>query len=234
MSQQIADIQREQKPALQSERAYQALRSAILVGQYRPGEKLKIDLLQKNLELSSSPLREALNRLVSEGLVAADDRRGFRAAAVSGQDLTDLTVARIVCEPGALAAAIRRGNDIWEGNIVAAHHRLEWIEKRIAGSELTRSEDWTLRHKGFHMALISGCGSDRLLGTCSNLFDQAERYRRLSVKLRRKPRKISSEHRNLMQAALDRRVDEATDLLIQHITQTTENLLAHMSAQDGD
>jgi DNA-binding GntR family transcriptional regulator len=228
MSQHTADLR---KAVPLSEQAYQALRSAILAGQYRPGDKLKIDLLQESLTISSSPLREALNRLVAEGLVTSDDRRGFRASSVSEQDLLDLTAARVVCEPGALAAAIRHGNDVWESRIVAAHHRLEWAEKRIAESGMARNDDWTARHKDFHMALISECGSERLLGTCSNLFDQAERYRRLSVQLRRQPRDISAEHNDLMQAVLERRAEKATELLVCHITQTTDHLVAHMRAQ---
>lgn len=211
-----------------SEQAYRALRSAIMAGAYRPGDKLKMEALQDSLNFSSTPLREALNRLVVEGLVTADERRGFRAAALSESDLMDLTAARLICEPGALAVAVLRGDDEWESCVVAAHHRLEWIEKRIENKELAHNEDWTARHKDFHMALISGCRSDRLLSVCSNLFDQAERYRRASVQVRTRPRDISSEHRALMQAALDRDGTEAAQLLERHISLTTENLLKHM------
>ena len=228
MSQIVSSDSRRERDAPLSEQAYRALRSAIMAGAYRPGDKLKMEALQDSFSFSSTPLREALNRLVVEGLVTADERRGFRAAVLSESDLMDLTAARLVCEPGALAVSVLRGDDEWESRVVAAHHRLEWIEKRIANNELAHNEDWTARHKDFHMALIAGCRSERLLNVCSNLFDQAERYRRASVQVRTKPRDISSEHRALMQAALGREGPRAAQLLERHISLTTDNLLKHM------
>jgi DNA-binding GntR family transcriptional regulator len=218
------------KPTPLSERAYQALRSAVMTGGYAPGARLKIEVLQGEFGLSSSPLREALNRLVAEGLVTTDERRGFRAAGLSETDLLDLTAARVIAEPGALLASIKRGNDVWESHVVAAHHRLEWVERRVAANEMKRNEDWTARHKEFHMALISACGSDRLLATCSNLFDQAERYRRASANLPTPPRDISTEHRDLMKAALDRDVVNGPELLERHLTRTAEKIASFMHA----
>ena len=225
---------RQTRTAPLTEQAYQALRSAIMAGKLTPGGKLKIDTLQSSLGFSSTPLREALNRLVVEGLATSDERRGFRAAQLSEGDLLDLTAARVVCEVGAFATSIKQGTDEWESHIVAAHHRLEWIEKRIENKEQERNQDWTLRHKEFHMALISACGSDRLLTTCSGLFDQAERYRRTSVLVRPKPRNIAEEHSQLMHAALERDVDRASSLLETHITLTTNNLVEYMHATGGD
>ena len=66
-----------------SDRAYRRLRRQILDGLIPPEGKLKLDVLQRQLSLSSSPLREALNRLLAEGLVQSDDHRGFRASPMS-------------------------------------------------------------------------------------------------------------------------------------------------------
>ena len=74
-----------------SEMAYRALRTDILRGNIEPGSKLKIDELQQKYQYSSSPLREALNRLTAEQFVIADERRGFRAARTSVADLRDIT-----------------------------------------------------------------------------------------------------------------------------------------------
>ena len=147
----------ESKPPL-SEQAYQIIRDRILRGTTVAGEKLKIDVLQRDLEISSSPLREALNRLVAENLVVADERRGFRAAPVTVGDLMDLTAMRVVVEPGALVASMKAGSDAWESQVVAAFYRLDRIERRIAAGQMSRDDEWTARHKEFHIALISACG----------------------------------------------------------------------------
>jgi DNA-binding GntR family transcriptional regulator len=206
-----------------SEQAYQIIRERILRGTTVAGEKLKIDVLQRDLEISSSPLREALNRLVAENLVIADERRGFRAAPVTVGDLTDLTAMRVVVEPGALVASMKAGSDAWESQVVAAFYRLDRIERRVAAGQMSRDDEWTSRHKEFHLSLISACGSDRLVALCSRLFDQSERYRRLSASFRQKPRNTASEHKKLMEAALSRDPDAAS-LLRKHIELTAKHV----------
>ncbi|MFN3348878.1 GntR family transcriptional regulator [Pseudorhodoplanes sp.] len=225
------NISQDVKPPL-TEHAYRLLRDRILRKSLVGGEKLKLDELQREYRLSSSPLREALNRLVAENLVIADDRRGFRAAPTTIEDLEDLTSIRIIVEPGALAASMRLGSDDWEARVVAAYHRLDLIERRIAAGELQRDDDWTERHKAFHISLASACGSGRLVELCSKLFDQSERYRRLSASLRRKPRNTIGEHTKLMEAALAR--DEAAPVLLrEHIERTTAHVAPALRGAAG-
>lgn len=206
-----------------SEQAYQIIRGRILRGVTAAGEKLKIDDLQRDLEISSSPLREALNRLAAENLVIADERRGFRAAPVTTADLMDLTAMRCVVEPGALAASMKSGSDAWESQVVAAFYRLDRVEHRIVAGKMSRDDEWTARHKEFHISLISACGSERLTALCSKLFDQSERYRRLSASLRQKSRNTASEHKKLMEAALARNPN-APSLLRRHIELTAKHV----------
>lgn len=208
-----------------SEQAFRILRQQILRGDIAPGEKLRIDVLQKEYSFSSSPLREALNRLVAEGLVTADDHRGFRAASMSPADLHDITSFRLVAEPAALAQSIAAGNDEWEGRVVSAHHQLERIEEKIAREEAHWNDEWTQRHKAFHMALVSAASSVRLIAMCSSLFDQAERYRRFSARNRLKPRNTQDEHRRLREAAVGRQAELAVALLKEHLTLTTRNVV---------
>jgi DNA-binding GntR family transcriptional regulator len=211
-----------------SDKAYHLLRHKILRGEIPPEGKLKMETLQREHALSSSPLREALNRLLAEGLVQSDDHRGFRAAPMSAPDLRDITDFRLMIEPVALEESIRRGTDEWEAGIIGAFHRLERTESRLAAAERATSEEWTERHKGFHMALIARCPSSRMTATCSGLFDLSERYRRFSATHRKEPRDTTGEHRQLMDAALARDVPGARDLLRSHITRTAENVIANL------
>jgi len=216
----------ERSPITLSEKAFRILRQQILNGDIPPGEKLRIEVLQREHALSSSPLREALNRLVAERLVIADDHRGFRAAPMSLADLNDITSFRLVVEPAALSQSIANGSDEWEARVVAAFHRLERVRERIARGEMPFNAEWTGRHKEFHMALISGAASERLLVTCSNLFDVSERYRRFSAMNRTQVRDTSSEHRRLMETALSRQAELSAALLREHITLTAQSTLA--------
>jgi GntR family carbon starvation induced transcriptional regulator len=214
-----------------SERAYGQLRAQILTGELQPGQKLTLQLLQHKFSLSSSPLREALNRLTSDGLVLTDGRRGFRAAPISIADIEDITFLRLVLESAGLEQSIDQGKDDWEARIVAAFYRLELIESRVDFGRAARDDSWTERHREFHLALISACQSPRLLASCASLFDQSERYRRLSPKLRKERRDTLEEHKRLMQLVLKRQKAAAVAMLRDHYCKTTENLVREFSQQ---
>ena len=84
------------------DQAFQRLRKDVLTGTYAAGAKLKVEELQAAYGFSSSPLREALSRLSQEGLVRADERRGFRVAALTPEDLEDITRMRLMLDVPAL------------------------------------------------------------------------------------------------------------------------------------
>ena len=213
-----------------AEQAFRLLRGRILHCEIEPGEKLKIEGLQREHGFSSSPLREALNRLVQEGLVKADERRGFRAAPVTVADLRDVTRLRLLVDGEALRDAMKQGGDAWEAQAVAAFHRLEKVEGRVAGSgPLSLNADWSLLHRQFHAALIAACTSPKLLELRASLFDQAERYRRLSMRWRKEPRHKAAEHKRILDAVLARDARLASTLLAEHVSRTAANVEAALS-----
>ena len=214
-----------------SEQAFQALRQDVLSGRHAPEVKLKLDSLQSLYGFSSSPLREALNRLVQEGLVKADERRGFRVTTISPADLADITKMRLMLDIPALTDSIQTGDDAWEAEIVAAFHRLEKIESRLPQGPVVLDAEWSQRHRDFHFSLIAACTSERQLAWSMSLFDQAERYRHFAARNRTVSKKKDEEHRSLMNAVLNRDITTATMLLAEHISSTQSNVLAAFKKQ---
>ena len=214
-----------------SEQAFQVLRGDVLSGRHAPESKLKVDTLQQMYGFSSSPLREALNRLVQEGLVRADERRGFRVTPISPSDLADITKMRLMLDIPALMESIHAGDDAWEAEIVAAFHRLEKIESRLPQGPVVLDAEWSQRHRDFHMALIAGCPSERQLSWSMSLFDQAERYRHFAARNRTVSKKKDEEHRTLMKAVLRRDGETAAALLCEHIRSTQTNVMAAFASQ---
>lgn len=208
------------------DQGYLTLRERIVRGQYSPEMRLRLEALQQTLGLSSSPLREALNRLVAEGLVEIEDGRGFRVAQISVEKLQELTYLRILVEGDALRRSVELGDDEWEGRVVSAFHKLSLLEERISETENLDGvfEEWATRHRLFHMALLSGCGLPKQLDLCGMLFDQAERYRRLASHSRQ-PRRRNAEHEALEEAALSRNASKAVELHAAHIQKTADRLL---------
>ncbi len=220
-----------------SEQAYDGIRRDILGGEFFPDEKLQIDAISDRYRIGTVPVREALNRLSSEGLVERKSHRGFCVASISMADLEELVKTRIWLEGLALEESIRNGDEAWEEAIVVSFHRLVRTQRRLpedAGREL--SAEWEKRHKEFHMQLLDRCGSLWLLGFCSTLMDQAVRYRNLSMnanpsKLRREG--AAAEHQAILDAVLDRDIERARSLLAEHYRITLDDLRVVIPSQNG-
>ncbi|MEM1162213.1 MAG: GntR family transcriptional regulator [Pseudomonadota bacterium] len=155
-----------------------ALRRDISFGTLRPDAKLKIGQLRTRYGGSNHSVREALRILSSEGLVAAEAQRGFRVASATQADLKDITRLRVEIERLGLGWSIENGGTAWEAEVIAAHHGLRRAEDQVASNadDLTALE-WDEAARTFYAALMSGCGSPRLLGMQARLFDQSRRIR---------------------------------------------------------
>lgn len=205
-----------------TERAYRHIRQAILWCEFPPNERLRVEALSKQFEISSSPVREALSRLTEQGFVRAVDNRGFRVAPLTLEGITDLTRVRLLIECEALRDAMAYGDDAWEAGIVSSAHSLARIEQRLGDQPVILDNEWSLRHREFHLATYASCQSPLLRRMVMELFDLADRYRRYSARHRKTSRRKNSEHQLLMSTILDGDVDTAIALMTEHI-KSTEN-----------
>lgn len=202
------------------------LREQIVLGQLKPGERLRIETLRQRYDVGGSPVREALMRLEAEGLVELEENKGFRVAQVSRQELLDLTSTRLEIEAIALRKSIQLGGVEWEAKIISSMHFLASASKGPSGEQFERNAEWLKFHREFHQALLSGCQSPMLLEIQLRLFDLAERYVALSISTAKgESRDHEAEHRALMDAALSRNIDLALKLNQEHIERTTEKLM---------
>jgi GntR family carbon starvation induced transcriptional regulator len=202
-----------------SEHAYVQLRKDILSGNLLPGSKLKIEQLRERYGVGPTPLREALSRLSSEGLVQIEQLKGFRVATVSIKELEELCEVRAIIESEAIRRSTIYGDEHWEGQIAAAFYKLERLERRLGRGEAVDPDDWEERNREFHDALVAAANSGWLLRLRSQLFDHHERYRRHGrTELSLVPeRDVNAEHRDMMEAALARNGDEAARIMREHI-----------------
>lgn len=214
-----------------TEQTLARLRQDIVSGAFEPGQKVKSDDLKRRYEVGTSPIREALFQLVSEGLVRSDGQRGFRVAELRQEELLDITDwrARLECE--ALRRAIATGDMEWEARIVAAFHRLSRVEGQSGLDPREAADLWEEHHRAFHFALYSGCGSPWLLRFCELLIQHGERYRRAYIAYPRISSSITAEHQAIMDAAMAREAERASDLLERHIRHAADLALAHATGR---
>lgn len=205
------------------------LREAIVAGQLEAGTKINLDRARSLFQVSLSPLREALARLVSDGLVTFEDNRGYRVAPMSLLDLEEITTLRLEFELFALREAIRLGDAAWEGEVIRVLHRLNKAERNAA--EATTLEAWEDIHRQFHLTLIAGCNKPHLMNFCGVLLNLNDRYRRTYLRATSGDRNVTFEHSEIAHAAVARDADFACEKLRDHIYRTGTNLKAHIAAQ---
>ena len=199
---------------------YDRLRSDILSGVLPPDEKLRTEALRARYGVGNSPIREALNRLSADQLVTRVDQKGFRVAAASRDALEELVRTRCWLEEIALRESVRNGGDDWEETVVLQFHRLSRVPRSSNEGALASNPEWDMRHRAFHMSLISGCDSRWLMQFCNQLGDQAKRYRQLALVVSYPRRNELAEHEAIMKAATGRDADAAVDLLLAHYNRT--------------
>ena len=199
---------------------YQQLRSDILKGRFEPGSKLRLQHLGKQYQVGNSPLREALNRLSSNGLVTREENKGFRVSTASVKELEELIKTRCMVEPTALRESIEFGDAAWEERVVIAFHHLNRLEEGKDLSVQHRTREWEVAHREYHIALLSACGSNLLLDFCRQLHEQTLRYRSLVEVVEYRDIHECSEHRDIQEAVLERNAERAIEMLHAHYSVT--------------
>ena len=200
--------------------AFDQMRADILNGVLRPGERLRFNEICNRYDVSVGVSREALSRLVEQGLVTMTHQAGYAVMSLSAHDLQDLTVARCGIESMAIRYAVNRHDVAWESQVLAAHHRLTSCEFDES------SDEWANVHREFHETLLSGSGSEHLNAVATQLRDSAEVYRRWSLAFSNPgDRDIDGEHKAIVDAVLASNADLAASLLADHVGRTATVLL---------
>ena len=206
-----------------SEQVYAHLRDAIMRGDHAPGAPLKPQDLAREQGVSLAVVREALVRLVGDGLADRLPNRGFAVPAFSDRRWQEIAEARRTVEPVVLRLSVERGDLDWEARVRAAHHRLARTPAYVPGEGEHYSAAWAEAHRVFHRTLLEGCGNPVLLETFDRMWTASELARRWSAQ-RNPGRDGAEEHRRLEEAALSRDAGFAAELLVRHLTLTAEVL----------
>lgn len=204
---------------------YERLRGDILAGHLQPGRRLQIKAMMERYAVGQTPLREALNRLSADGLVAAEDQRGFAVPGISVDELEELTRTRCWLEERALRESIAAATEAWEEALLVAGHRLSRTPRGLDAASPVAEALWESRHRAFHDLLVGHCGSRWLAGFCAQLTDRHQRYRKLAARRAWPHRNVNAEHQAILDAVLKRDADEAVRLLVAHYTATAAIIL---------
>lgn len=216
----------ERKRALSlTEQAYTALRHRIITCQMPPGlEVSELDLAEQ-LQMSKTPVREALARLGIEGFVETFPRRGYRIMPVTVKDINDLFVVRGTLEGGAAALAAKTMSD---GDIDA----LEVLAKATyTPGETVSVEPFIKANDAFHTAIARSSGVPRLSNLIVSHLEEATRLFYMGAQIRDVNPETTEDHHRIVDILRRRDSAKARDALIAHNENTRRGLLASLVAE---
>jgi DNA-binding GntR family transcriptional regulator len=170
-----------------AELAYALVREQVLSGELEPGSVIQQGPLARELGISTTPLREALRRLMSDGLVELDAHRDARVTTLNAEEARDLVELRRSLDPlaASLAAERRTRSD------------LDLMRKAAAELEPLRGNpdvEQLTAHRRFHAAVYAASHNDLLIQTLDGLWDKTDRYRRLALAVERSQQDLDRTH----------------------------------------
>lgn len=202
----------------------EAPRRDIVDGRLEPGKPLSIKELQEKYRVGLSAIREALCQIEADGLVIAEDQRGFRVAPMSAAHLEDLTRSRVAIETFAVRDAIVNGDITWEAQLRSVYQRMvNAPHPGVGRAPVERTPEYTMLHRTFHDVLVAPCACEWMKRFRGTLHEHSERYRQLAS-THHDGRDIDAEHRDLMEAAIARDGERAALLIDAHVRSTSRIL----------
>ena len=200
-----------------SQRAYERLREMAMTYSFRPGERLNEGELARQLDVSRTPVREAMHRLVSEGLLVLVAGRGFHARPLEVKDVYDLYEARLALETAAVALAAERASPNWLAAIDA------YLDESVKAQEEAPLERLLQFDEGFHERVAEASGNRELLHMLRNVNARIHFFRWADMQGRRD--RTQAEHRALVAAIRARDPLRAAEIARAHITRRLDQIV---------
>jgi DNA-binding GntR family transcriptional regulator len=198
--------------------AYRKLRDRLVTFAVKPGARLNETEVAQELTMSRAPVREALNRLVADGLVSFEPGRGFFCRRLSVSETADLYAVRLDLETGALRTFLQTGSEDALKAFVA-----QW-RAALPDAEHMEIETLVDADEAFHIDLASMAGNLSRVKFLSNINDRIRFVRRINLEAPDRKAQALSEHARVLDAVADRDADRAVAILSDHLHRSTEEV----------
>lgn len=210
----------ETSPASRVDDAYARLKADILSNVLAPGYQAPEPEIAARMGMSRTPVREALIRLQSEGLVELVPRRGARVLPIQVSDMREIYELLTALEPHAAATVAKRKPSA--DDLAGLATAMAQMENALRADDLLA---WAQADDRFHRSLLQLHGNGRLIAFASSLYDQAHRARMVTLRLRTVPQQSTEDHRAILTALADGDPIAAHDLFVAHRTRAAKDLL---------
>lgn len=194
-----------------SQRALQELRSKIFSGELAAGSDHLESELAEILEMSRTPVREAVLTLEGQGLLEMRPRKGVRILPLSPEDMDEIYDILTELESHAAECAAKAGHP--DSDLAPLAQAIDDMDSAISKSNL---DDWAEADDRFHTELVRLGGNSRILSIVGMMSDQVRRARTTTLFMRPLPTKSNEDHRLVYQAICDGDAEKARVVHKQH------------------
>lgn len=212
-----------------ADRVYEAIKSMVMDHEIAPGARVGIDALARTLEVSPTPVREALARLESDGLVVKRSQAGYRATELlTSPGLEELFEMRLLLEPRAAALAAQRADE-------ARLDRLEQLQEEMrslpgSGDRYAVYRDFAALDQRFHETVAEAAGSPLLCDAVERLHAHLHIFRLSSIPGAGEP--THAEHDRIVRAVLRRSPDRAAEAMTEHLERSLARQRGRRAGQE--
>jgi DNA-binding GntR family transcriptional regulator len=202
-----------------AERAYKTLRRQAIRFELKPGQRLHEGELARSLSMSRAPVREAMNRLVTEGLLTFVPNHGFSCRKLSAAEIAGLYRVRADLEAGGLAEVLQ----------CADHSSLEALaqswDEIFKKAENLAVETLVTHDEQFHLKLAGLSGNKERVGLLEHINARIQFVRRVNLESTARRRTTLTEHGEIMTLLLGGDLKRAVTVLRRHLTLSADEAL---------
>ena len=206
-----------------SDQVFEHLESDILSGKYQRGEIITEMQLCSELGVSRTPVREALRRLFQEHLIE-DTPKGTMVLGITPKDYRDMSEIRLRIEELAVRGFVQNAD---ADSLKALKEAVDFQEFYLSREDVDQLKALDGR---FHEIIYSGCGSMILKDTLLPLHKKIQQYRRNALRTPDRAAHSVREHREILEAILDKNADLAAERMEQHILNAMDRALTKEDA----
>jgi DNA-binding GntR family transcriptional regulator len=210
-----------------SRQVYEWLRDRILLHLYAPGQRLVVRDLARELGVSVTPVRDAVNRLAIDGLIVISPRKGTVITPLSVGDIREFYEVRLMIEPAAaeLAAASLSTEEL---------DQLETLLRELEGAPREFSDARAYvrhltRHADFHARIVHGARNERLAALYAGLARSLVFSRSFYPSGQRGQTDRPYEHREIFEALRRRDGPAARRAVEVHLVRAAEDILHYLA-----
>ncbi|AZG07730.1 GntR family transcriptional regulator [Pigmentiphaga sp. H8] len=201
---------------------YKQLRVNILDGTLKPGAVLRQEEIAKLFNVSRVPVREAMGRLETDGLIVLRPRRGYAVTELQQDEIVEIFELRMVIEEHAATIAARART---QDDIDAVEHLLLQMEA-LAARSANYDNQWASLNRDFHSRLVHASRRKRLANIADTLRDTVEAYVRMEMRLTGDVSQALREHREIFEAFKAGDAHGLAMLSRSHVEETARRLLS--------